>query len=61
MIGKSVIIVGINAAGITSKIQSFDKLLFDIKPSVFMIQETKQKHGATDMKADNLENIKFLN
>ena len=53
VIGKSVNIVGINSAGITSKIQSFDKLLFDIKPSIFMLQETKQKQGAPKMKAHN--------
>ena len=30
MIGKGVCIIGINAAGITSKIDSFDKVLYDI-------------------------------
>ena len=60
VIGKSVNIVGINSAGITSKIQSFDKLLFDIKPSIFMLQETKRKQGAPKMKAHNLDNYQVF-
>ena len=60
MFGKSVIFVGINAAGITSKMQSFDKLLFDINPSVFMLQETKRKQGAPNMKANNLDNYQVF-
>ena len=36
-------IVGTNAAGLTSKLHSFDKLLNDLKPSVFCLQETKMK------------------
>ena len=55
MSGNSVNIIGINTAGITSKIYSFDKLLFDIHPSVFILQETKRKLNAPKMKAKNLK------
>ena len=43
VIGKSVNIVGINATGITSKIQAFDKVLFDTHPSVFYATGNKKK------------------
>ena len=33
--------VGVNAAGIFSKLTSFDDMLFTLSPSVFFIQETK--------------------
>ena len=35
--------IGTNAAGLTSKLHSFDALLKSINPSVFFIQETKLK------------------
>ena len=59
-LGNSVTIVGINAAGITSKIDSFDKLLFDLQPSIFMLQETKRKPGDAKMKAKNLANYQLF-
>lgn len=34
-------IVGVNAAGLMSKIESFEKLLSDLEPAVFCVQETK--------------------
>ena len=60
MIGKSLNIIAINAAGITSKMDSFNKLLFDIQPSVFMLQETKRRQGSAKMKAKNLENYQVF-
>ena len=60
MIGQSVTIVGINAAGVTSKMESFDKMLFDMQPSVFMLQETKRKLGDPEMKAKNLINYQVF-
>ena len=36
-------IIGVNAAGLMSKIDSFDKLILDEEPSIFCIQETKLK------------------
>ena len=35
--------VGVNAAGISSKLSSFDNLLKTLEPSVFFLQETKLK------------------
>ena len=60
MSSNSVNIIGVNAAGITSKMNSFDKLLFDIRPSVFIIQETKRKLNAPKMRAKNLENYEVF-
>ena len=60
MKGKSIIIVGINAAGITSKMESFDKLLFNIQPSIWMLQETKRKLGDPKTKAINLINYQVF-
>ena len=43
---KSLNLVGANAAGLSSKFDSFDKLLSEIIPGVFFIQETKlRKEG----------------
>ena len=36
-------LVGINCAGISSKLHSFDDLLGKLKPAVFYLQETKVK------------------
>jgi hypothetical protein len=38
---KKFTLVGTNCAGISSKWQSFDKLIDDLKPAVFFGQETK--------------------
>ena len=40
---SSLCFVGINSAGLSSKLESFDALLNSINPSVFFIQETKLK------------------
>ena len=40
---KSLRFMGINAAGLRSKLLSFKKVLNDLKPSVFFIEETKYK------------------
>ena len=60
MLGQEICIIGINAAGITSKIDSFDKVLYDIQPSIFMLQETKRKLGCAKMKAKNLDNFQVF-
>ena len=60
MKGKTVSFVGINTAGITSKMQSFDKLLYDIQPSIFMLQESKRRLSAPSMKAKNLFNYQVF-
>ena len=43
MIKREFNIVGLNAAGLSSKLHSFDKLLTVLTPSVFCIQESKMK------------------
>ena len=43
MAGNKMCVIGINAAGITSKMDSFDKMLFDRSPSIWMMQETKRR------------------
>ena len=53
-------VIGVNAAGITSKVESFDKMLFDIKPFVWFIQETKRKITDTKIKANNLINYQIF-
>ena len=40
---KSIRFLGVNAAGIRSKLFTFKKVLNDLKPSVFFIEETKLK------------------
>ena len=60
MVGKSITIIGINAAGIASKIESFDKMLFDRKPSIWMMQETKRKQMDPRLRANNLINYQVF-
>ena len=40
---NSLKVIGVNAAGLSSKLDSFEKLLCDEDPSVFCVQETKLK------------------
>ena len=40
---KKLKVIGVNAAGLMSKMDSFEKLLVDEQPSIFCIQETKLK------------------
>ena len=42
-INKTIRFLGVNAAGLRSKMSTFKKVLTDLKPSVFFIQETKLK------------------
>ena len=60
MTGKSIQVVGVNAAGITSKLDSFDKLLFDRKPAIWMMQETKRKITDPQIKTNNLINYQIF-
>ena len=53
MIGNKLIFIGINAAGITSKLESFDKMIYDLKPSVWMMQESKRNATDSVIKTDN--------
>ena len=36
-------LVGINSAGLSSKLASFDKMLKDLQPGIFFVEETKLK------------------
>ena len=49
---KSLRFLGVNAAGLKSKLLSFKKVLADLKPSVFFIQESKYK-DAGQLKVGN--------
>ena len=51
-INKSLRFLGVNAAGIRSKLLSFKKVLSELKPSVFCIEETKLK-DAGKIKLEN--------
>ena len=42
-INKTIRFLGVNAAGLRSKMSTFKKVVKDLKPSVFFIQETKLK------------------
>ena len=58
--GKSIRVFGVNAAGITSKLDSFDKLLFDRKPSIWMMQETKRRITDKPIQTENLVNYQVF-
>ena len=40
---KSLKVYGINAAGLLSKMESFENVLKEVSPSIFCIQETKAR------------------
>ena len=44
--------MGVNAAGLRSKLYTFKKMIDELKPSVFLIEETKMK-DAGKIKMDN--------
>ena len=58
--GENIKIVAINCAGITSKMESFNKMLCDIKPSIWLLQETKRRIYDPKMKANNLINYQVF-
>ena len=60
MIGKELVILGINAAGISSKLDSFDKMIFDLKPSVWFMQESKRNSTNSVLKTTNLINYQIF-
>ena len=51
-IPKSMRFVGVNAAGLKSKLLTFKKMLNELNPSVFLIEETKFKEEGK-FKIDN--------
>ena len=58
--GKSVTMIGINSAGITSKLESFDKLLCDVQPTIWFMQETKRNKNQSELKSNNLQNYQIF-
>ena len=54
VVNRKLKLIGINSAGLSSKLDSFDKVLEDIQPGVFFIQESKMKR----MGKINTENAK---
>ena len=56
---NKVTFVGVNAAGLSSKLSSFDDMLETLKPTAFFIQETKLRTGGK-FKTENTKNfLKF--
>ena len=42
-ISKSIRLLGVNAAGLSSKMTTFRKIISDLNPAIFFIEETKFK------------------
>ena len=51
--------VGVNSAGLSSKLSSFDNMLEVLKPSVFFIEETKLKRGGK-IKTENSKDYQIF-
>ena len=51
---------GNNCNGLKSKIDSFDKVLYDLEPCVFAIQETKRKLSDPPLKSNNMHNYQVF-
>ena len=49
---KSLRLLGVNSAGLKSKLTTFRKVLTELQPSVFFIEETKYKETGK-LKVDN--------
>jgi exonuclease III len=46
--------MGVNCAGLSSKVKSFDNILFTYNPSIFFLQETKMRRPGK-IKSDNID------
>ena len=51
--------LGVNAAGLKSKLLTFKKVLFELQPSVFFIEETKFKNSGK-IKIDNYDIFELI-
>ena len=51
--------IGVNAAGISSKLCSFDNLLYTLKPTIFFVEETKLK-TAGKIKTENTKGYQIF-
>ena len=56
---KKLIMVGVNSAGLSSKLKSFDHLLNTVQPSVFFIEETKLKTQGK-IRSQNCQNYQIF-
>ena len=51
--------LGVNAAGLGSKMTTFKKILFELKPSVFFVQETKLRNEGR-LKLENYQMFELI-
>ena len=58
-VNDTVRIFGINAAGIKSKIDSFDEIISKLKPQIWMVEETKLKPHE-NIKCDSLNDFQVF-
>ena len=56
---NELVLMGVNAAGISNKLPSFDSLLLSINPTVFFIEETKLSSGGK-IKTENSRNYEIF-
>ena len=56
---KELVFVGVNAAGISSKLASFDDLLLKLSPSLWFMQETKVSYGGK-IKTENSQKYEIF-
>ena len=52
-------LIGVNSAGLSSKLHSFDKILQNIQPAIFFVQETKMK-VIGKIKTENAKNYQIF-
>ena len=53
---KSLKMIGVNAAGINSKLESFNAMLVKLKPQIWCVQETKLKENET-LKCEDIKDF----
>ena len=58
-VSKNLRFLGVNAAGLKSKLLTFKKVLFELQPSVFFIEETKFKNSGK-IKIDNYDIFELI-
>ena len=57
---KEFSIYGNNCNQISNKLESFNKMLSDLIPSIFILQETKRKVSDPPLKVSNLSNYQVF-
>ena len=57
---KQFIFYANNCDRLSGKMEAFDKVLCDLKPSVFALEETKRKINDPPMKCTNVENYQVF-